>query len=127
MRRRSFGRLASARRSSGVGAARSTAAQRAIQVVLAEFGVQRRERLLPDERDAGIDQRQRAEPDQRAREHAQCTARERAAAGPPAGRSRRGPRGGERENGTPLPPIVAEPTRSHRATPARRRTAGRGS
>ncbi len=45
-------------------------AQRMGQVVLAELGVERCERLLPDKRDPHVQQRQGAQSDQRARQQA---------------------------------------------------------
>ena len=70
------------RRSAASGWARSTVRSVPLEVILLEFRVQRGERLLPDERDAGVDQRERAEDDQQRRERAQRAAPRRGAARP---------------------------------------------
>ena len=65
--------------STGVGRRRSTLRSAPFEVILAEFREQRRDRLLPDERHARVDQRERAGDDQHAR-RAHRSARERAPA-----------------------------------------------
>ena len=82
MRARSLGRLASVRRSSGRGCRAFHRVQRAAEVVLAEFGIQRGERLLPEQRDGGVGEGERAERDQHDREQARG-----APAQPASGRS----------------------------------------
>ena len=78
-------------------AARSTVAQRAAEVVLAQFRVQRRDRLLPDERDDRVDQRQRAGEDQQRRRARAARARASATRPRRAQRRRAGAVGGDRE------------------------------
>ena len=104
--------------------------QRTAQVVLAQFRVQRGERLLPHERDPGVDEREHAGEDQHERERAQGTLRPRRAPAPREARAtpRDRDEGNLRHRHAGLwITIVAEPTSFHRASPARRRTAVRES
>jgi len=95
------------------------------EVVLPDRRVQRRDRLLPEQRDDRVEQRQPAGQDQHHRDRAQraCAAR---AAIARRGVTCAGCCGGELELGHACP-IVAEPTPCHPAILGPRRTWGRGS